>query len=145
MVLLPKKLVIDANIVFSFFKKESARRLLVEKLLDANCELISPSYVLDELRSDKENIIKYSKISDSEFVFTLFEIGENIKPIPLEEYEQFLSEANKISPHEKDNPYFTLAMAFNCGIWSDENAFKGQSVVKIFTTKELIKELSNSM
>ncbi len=53
----------------------------------------------------------------------------------------FLSEAKEIAPHKKDVPYFTLALAFNAGIWSDEKAFKNQTRVKVFSTEELKKIL----
>ena len=37
----------------------------------------------------------------------------------------------------KDDPYFALALSLNCPIWSDEEAFKQQSRIKVFNTKKL--------
>ncbi|HJH26066.1 MAG TPA: hypothetical protein C5S37_04650 [Methanophagales archaeon] len=65
---------------------------------------------------------------------------------PKGKYEEALSEAEKISPHSqdihKDDPYFALALSFNAPIWSDEKAFKKQSVVEVFSTSDLISFLS---
>lgn len=40
--------------------------------------------------------------------------------------------------------FFALALKLNCPIWSNENLHKKQSKVKIYSTSELIKELSFS-
>lgn len=139
---LSKTLIIDANILFSFFKSDSVRRHLIEELLNNEFQLISPEFVLEELLSDKEKIKKFSNISESEFSF-LFSVIEKIVILaPKREYFKFLSEANKISPHKKgikDDPYFALALSRNYPIWSDENEFKNQSKIKIFSTKDLLK------
>ena len=85
-----------------------------------------------------------AKISEEEFNEILSELENDLAPFKEDEYKEFLLEANKISPHgeqTKDDPYFALALALNCAIWSDEAAFKQQSKVKVFTTGELFKLL----
>ena len=142
---LPNELIIDANILFSFFKSDSVRRHLIEELLNNDCKLSSPEFALKELLSDKEKIIKFSGISESDFTFNFSILEKEIKVVLEDEYEEFLSEANKISPHNnstKDDPYFALALSYNSPIWSDETAFKEQSKVKVFSTKDLLKLLS---
>ena len=148
---LPKELVVDASILFSFFKADSVRRHLIEELLNSECRLISPEYVLSELLLDKEKIKRYSGISELEFsfLFSILEKEIRFKLFPKDSYGSFLPEANKISPHAegtKDDPYFALALAKNCPIWSDEKAFKKQDKVKVVTTSELreeVDEMSN--
>ena len=51
---LPRTLIIDASILFSFFNKDSARRRIIEELPNLGCELISPEFAFKELMSDKE-------------------------------------------------------------------------------------------
>ncbi len=139
---LPKALIVDASILFSFFKKDSVRREIIEKLSNLGCRLISPEFAFKELMSDKEKIVKYGKINELSFAFLFSLLLRKVKPIAEEEYKEFISEANKISPHDeevsKDDSYFALALAFNSSIWSDEEAFKEQSKVKVFNTKELL-------
>ncbi len=143
---LPKELIPDANILFSFFKTDSVRRHTVEELKNRGCKLISPDFVLEEIQSNKDKIIKFSEISESKFMFVLSSLKEEIETKAESEYKEFLTKANKLSPHDedtKDDPYFALSLALNkTPIWSDEEAFKQQSKIKVFSTKDLLDLLS---
>ena len=134
-------LITDANILFSFFKSDSTRRKIIEKLLNNDCMLIAPSFILEELSKEKEKIIKFAKIDESDFRYLFSLLLQNIKTIPKEEYTDFIDLAKKLSPHEKDVSYFALALSNNCSIWSDELEFKKQSQIKIFSTKDLLELL----
>jgi len=138
---IPKIIVIDANILFSFFKKESLRRELIERLPNYGCKLISPDYVIAELLNEKEKVMQFSGIDETGLLFLISLIQRKVETISKENYEKWLDDAMKISPHKKDVPYFALALAFNAAIWSDEKAFKKQNKVKIFSTEELKKIL----
>ena len=141
---LPKILIVDASILFSFFRKNSTRRKVVEKLSEFGCKLISPEFVFKELSDKRERIKKFGEVNELAFAFLFSLLDRRVESFPEDAYKNFLPEANKISPHgedTKDDPYFALALSLNCAIWSDEKAFKKQSKVKIFTTSELIKEL----
>lgn len=146
---IPRELIVDASILFSFFKANSARRDVFKKLLGHECRLASPDFVLKELAGNKSDIMKFAKISEGEFNDVMLELGKDLASFKEEGYKEFLAEANKISPHgegTKDDPYFALALAFNFPIWSDEAAFKKQPRVKVFTTEELfllLKGLEN--
>lgn len=146
---IPDELIVDASILFSFFKANSSRRDVFKRLLEQECKLASPDFALKELASNKSDIMKFAKISEEEFNEVMSELGKDIISFKEEEYKVFLAEANNISPHgkgTKDDPYFALALAFNFPIWSDETAFKKQHGVKVFTTEELfwlLKGLEN--
>lgn len=139
-------LVVDANILFSFFNEKSARRRLIKKLPKMGCKLITPDFALEELMEDRERIKEFARIDEVGFMFLFSLLERKIEIYPEEKYEQSLSEAEKISPHgkdvHKDDPYFALALSFNVPIWSDEKAFKKQSAVKVFSTKDIIALLS---
>src|SRR3989344_6550447 len=138
---LPKTLIIDASILFSFFKKDSTRRHLIDKLLDLNVEIISPNFAFEELLSDKLKIMKFSDITDGEFFLLFSLLRESVKSIPESEYFDSLNEVRSLSPHKekiKDDAYFASAVSLNCPIWSDESAFKLQSKVKVLSTKEIL-------
>ena len=139
MSVLPSKLIVNANILFSFFKKDSTRRRLIEELLNCGTELVSPHFMLHELRANKDKIMQLSNISFGEFELTVRLIEEEINLISEDKFKIFLSDASKFSPHSKDKPYFALALVINSPIWSDEKAFKKQERVKIFSTLELSK------
>ena len=74
-----KELIIDASILFSFFKKDSIRRQIFEELLNEGCKLVSPNFVLEELRSDKHKIINFSKISEGDFEFSFATLEDEIE------------------------------------------------------------------
>ncbi len=138
--MLPKILVVDACILFSFFNKDSARRRLMEELPYFGCRLIMPEVAFRELLRGKERIKKYGRIDELEFTFLFSLLERRIEPFAEESYKEFLPEANRLSPHgegTKDDPYFALALVFNCPVWSDESAFKRQDKIKVFGTKEL--------
>ena len=146
---LPPILVVNANILFSFFNKKSARRQLIKRLPRMGCNLITPDFALEELMEDKERINDFARIDEVVFMFLFSLLERKIMEIyPAEKYEEALSEAEKISPHgedvHKDDPYFALALSFHAPIWSVEKAFKKQSKVKVFSTSDLISLLSRS-
>lgn len=134
-------LVIDASILFSFFKSDSVRRHIIEKLLNWDCKLVSADFVFGELLKNKEKIVKFADIDELEFVFAFSLLEREIKSIPESEYKRFLLKAREISPHTKDDPYFALALALHAPLWSDEEGFKKQLKVTIVSTKDLLKEL----
>lgn len=137
-------LVVDANILFSFFNPNSARRAVIEASNRLGFRLISPDFAFDELAGDKGRIQKYSGINELEFILFLSLLEKKIESVPKSEYDKFLPKAKELAPHKKDAPYFALALSLNCAIWSDENSFKEQDEVRVFNTKELSKLLEKS-
>ena len=138
---IPKQLILDANILFSFFKSDSIRRNAFKELLKKECRFICPSYILEELSKDKEKIKKYAGIDEFEFSYLFQLLKKELNIISIEKYKENLLSAKEISPHEKDNIYFALALSLSIPIRSDEKAFKRQSKVKIYSTEELLKIL----
>ena len=39
---------------------------------------------------------------------------------------------------EKDTPFLALAMQLSCPIWSNDNHFKQQRVIEVYTTREIV-------
>jgi len=131
------KLVVDSNVLFSFFKKESSTRKIIT--LVELLELYTLKSRIDELIKHKEEICSKSKITEEEFSRSLTELEIFVRTIDDKFVSKFGKEAIKLAPHSEDAPVFALALFFNCPIWSNEVAFKKQSKVKVFNTKELIQ------
>ena len=131
-------LVVDMNILFSFFKKYSPTRKL---LINPNLELYSPEYALDELNKHLEEIMLKSKINIG--VFELYKkiLSWFVKFIPVSEYKEFKNKAELITPDEDDTQYFALALKLNCPIWSNDKRLKKQSKIEVFNTEDLLKIL----
>ncbi|MBI2499481.1 hypothetical protein HYV88_04535 [Candidatus Woesearchaeota archaeon] len=144
---LPSLLVVDASILFSFFKKDSDRRVIIEILPSLGCKLISPEHMFEELSKEREKIKRFGGINELAFTFLFSLLDNKIESFSEDMYTEFLAEASKISPHKdstKDDSYFALALKLNCPIWSDETAFKQQARIKVFNTKELLGLINKS-
>lgn len=133
----PSALVVDANVLFSFFQADAGRRRLIHRLDTDGCQLLSPDYVLTELTRDRDRIIRFANISETEFVFLLALLERTVQTVDEDQYRSALVEANELSPHDKDTPYFGLALDANVPIWSDEKAFQEQDTVMVYTTDRL--------
>ena len=134
------RLVVDANVLFSFFKKESKTRRLI--LNFEILEPVTPSFCIEELNKHKRLICEKSKLSDSEFEEVLNDLLISVKVFSLSEYRESLSDAKTISPDPDDIDLFALALKLNCPIWSQEKTFKSQSRIKVFSTFDLLSILS---
>ena len=137
------KLVVNTNILFSIFKKDSfTRELITNYIFRKIFELYSPEACFKELIEIKEEICEKFGILTKDFEEILNEIKSRsiVKFVPEIEYEEYLSKAKNISPDPEDIPIFALALKLNCPIWSNDKRLKKQNVIKVYSTRELIKE-----
>jgi len=62
--------VIDANILFSFFRKDSlVREIIIDSDLKYNLEIIAPKYALEELDKHKKEICEKAQITEEDYEF----------------------------------------------------------------------------
>ena len=136
-------LIVDANVLFSFFSQESIiRTIVVNPKLELDLELVAPILLLTELDKHKDEICKKADISKEEYEFPRNTLEVFIKTVPNEFWQDCKAEASKLlKEHPKDIPYFALALKLKSPIWSNEKRFKQQSKVKVYNTSELLKEL----
>ncbi|MDI6884448.1 MAG: PIN domain-containing protein [Hadesarchaea archaeon] len=132
------KLVVDTNVLFSFFNERSKAR---ELSLLPSLELYSPSFALDEIEQHKSKILETFSLSEAQFTVIEKLLGTVVKFVGKEEYSEFLSRAMKISPDLDDADFFALALELNCSIWSKDKELKRQTQVRVLSTKELIELL----
>lgn len=124
-------LVVDANLLFSSLIKEGKTQ---ELLLNFSFNLFAPKFIFIEFEKHKQEIINKTNRTLSEFdeIFNIFK--EIIYIIPKEE---FMQEAEKITPDIDDKMYFTLALKLKCPIWSNDKKLKNQNKIKAYTTNEV--------
>lgn len=139
------KLVIDANELFSAIISKGVGRQTkkLDILFSEKIKLFAPSLLFRELEKNETEIKSKSGFSDTDFNIFVGIIKLRIKSVSVSEFSKFLSKAKKISPHEKDIPYFAVALSLNCPIWSGEKRLKRQFKVKIFNTPELLEEFES--
>jgi predicted nucleic acid-binding protein len=135
------KLVVDTNILISFFRESPVRFILINPFL-FDIKFFVPEYGIQELLNIKRLISKYSSLLNSRIDFSFEELKKSLEIIPSEAFKSFKKDALRFVPHEKDAPFFALALKLNCAIWSNELAFKKQSKIKVYNTRELRKELN---
>jgi len=148
------KLVVDANILFSFFKKGSAtRELILDPELKYDLELFAPKYVLEEVGKHKDEICSKFGLLPQDFDIMFSSLPLFIKIVPRDLFERFVPKAEKIlSPHLKDVPYVALLLFFKSnghkiGLWSNEKRLKKKLekyVIEVFSTSDLISFLSEA-
>jgi predicted nucleic acid-binding protein len=128
------KLVIDTNVLFSFFWKNSLTKSLITT---SDLELISPEIALEEIEKYSEDIKHKLKINKREFHLKLDKLKETIKFIKKSEYSPFINEARVISPDKDDIEFFALCLKFSCPLWSNDSLLKKQDKIDIFSTSDI--------
>lgn len=132
------KLVIDTNIVISALIKDSKSR---EMITSGKLELVSPDFVLSEIRKYESHICTKSGLLNEEFEVLMALIFQKITIIPFQEYESHKEAAKKVMEQDiKDIPYVACYLALKCeGIWTNDEDYKDKAGVKVFSTEQLLK------
>lgn len=134
------QLIIDANVLVAAFLKAATTR---ELIFDEEIELFAPEYFALEVNQTlkKDKFFKiHTALTKGEIEELLSFLLQPIKIIPEEEYSYFIKEAKQYVPVD-DAPYLALSLALKIPIWSNDTAFKKQSLVKTYTTLELVRIL----
>ena len=136
-------LVIDANELFSAIiskgKKRETKKLDV--LFSPEIMLFAPALLFKELEKNFFEIQAKAGLLEPDLKLFIKVLQQRIEIVPTEELLPFLLEAKTISPHDKDIPYFAVALRLRCSLWSGDKALKGQSKIKVFNTRDLAEEL----
>ncbi len=137
-------LIVDTNIVFAgLLKNSSTRRLLI----DSPFTLYAPETMLKEIKKYEEEIINRAGFTKAEFEILFNLITEGIQIIEKKLYAHKLKEAEKLIGNidKGDVPFLALALSMpNAGIWTENVRHFKQKDVRIWTTKEITKLISNS-
>lgn len=131
------KLVIDANILFSFFKKKSFTRNFI--LSHPEIEYFTSVYVFEELDKHKNIIQKKAKIGDKVYDLIMRELKEYIEIVGLKEIKEKWDAAKDICPDPNDVPYFAVSLRIKCPLWSNDKKLREQDKVMVLNTGELVE------
>ena len=131
--------VIDSNILIAGLLKDGKIRELITNSGD---ELLIPEIIFEEIEEHIDELTEKSGLSLEEFNKMISKFKEYFKIIPTKDIINFKEEANLIIGNiDKDDVLFiATSLAFDCcPIWSDDNHFKKQDKIKIYSTKEIIE------
>jgi predicted nucleic acid-binding protein len=136
------RLVVDANVVISsLINKGVPFSVFLSNSILRKFEFIAPEFLLEEVRKHKQKILKFTRFSEQEFEEAYdFLIGE-ITFIPADDFSEFLHEAKKLAPHEKDAPYIALSIAFNCPIFSGDKGLLKREKINTKSPRELLNSI----
>lgn len=132
------ELVIDSNCLLSALIRPAKSR---ELICSQKIHLFAPEHILVETANHKADVVEKSGITDAEFDQLMGILMSNINIIPQDEYKHNEGQAKKLVTHEEDIPFMALALAKKLPLWTDDKDLKKQTIVKVYSTTELLKEL----
>ena len=131
-------IVIDTNILISALIKESTTRKII---IESGFEFAYPEISLIEILKYKSYIIKKAGYSNLDFEKIFNKLLDYLNLVPLKIIESNLLEANKLIGKVDPDDIIFVATALtlkNSIIWSEDNDFLKQSIIKTVKTKELL-------
>ena len=139
------KLIIDTNVLISSLLKDSTTRAL---LLNKTFDFYLPEMVMIEVKKYLPYIIQKSGQTETEIKSLLNIMLDNLKLVPIDEYEHKLDIAMEIigKIDEKDTQFIALALSIkNDGIWSNDKHFEKQENIQVFKTIDIINLLEEKL
>ena len=130
--------------LFSALVRISLTRKIIYELDE---DLVFPESIFDELRRNKLELVKKSKLSEKEFDEILRLILKHVKIIPTENLKPYREEAfDLIREHSPEDVMFiACALAFDNGIiWSNDKKLKRQNKVRVLNTQEIKDMIENN-
>lgn len=140
-------IIVDSNILFTFFWKDSAFSILLKR---KELKLFAPKYALEEIKKYEDEIVKKTKLSKEEFKIKMLELLNYINFINIEDYKcefkniKILAKTfhgEEYTELLNDIDFLALAIKINAPLWTHDKLLKKQDKIKVLTTKEIIELL----
>lgn len=129
------RLVLDNSALFAIMNPHSTSAYLFASI---RSKFLAPEFIKLELERYREECLIKSELSEHQFEIRQKEIEELIDFSKESEYEELLEKAIKSLSDPKDSPYLALALTTNASIWSNDPHLKEQSLVQVYTTRDLL-------
>lgn len=138
------EIVLDTNVLISSLLKDGLTRKII---FLSPFEMYTVEHAKSEIWIHKEELLLKSKLDEKSFDYLCEIIFSRVNLVPVQEIEPFRRTAEEIM-HDidlDDAPFLALALSISCPIWSNDDHFKRQSVIKAVTTRELLGLLKISV
>lgn len=134
------KLVVDTNVLFSFFKSDSSTRKII---VGTSLTLYAPKEIFTELFKYTAEICDKSCITKKEFDYTQKILSSLINTIPQSTFKkEFTIAKSFLSDNAKeDAPFIGLALYLGIPLWSNDKALKKQDNIKVLSTTDLLRSI----
>jgi predicted nucleic acid-binding protein len=131
------EIVVDTNVIISSLLRNGLTRKII---FLSPLKMYTVDYAKTEIEAHKEELLIKSKLDERSLNYLNEFIFSKIDLVPLKNIEPFRNKAEEImSEIDIDDSFFlALAMSLNCPVWSNDAHLKMQSVIKVYTTKELL-------
>jgi len=133
-------LIIDSNrIIAALIRDSTARDIIVKSAI----EFVAPEIVLREIYNHIPLISKKNGLSVEENTMVLAALLDYIQIASISIYIENIEEAKKlIGKYDmSDIPFAALVLSIeNDGIWTEDEHFVNQKMIKIWRTDELLKK-----
>lgn len=134
-------LIVDFGVIFTGLTGKGVTKFL---LFSRNLRIFAPEYLFDELKEHLPRIKLLSSLSSGEVDSLISKLRGRINIVEKLKFEAFLEEAKSLISDPDDTEYLALSLSMGkCPIWSNDPHFKEQSLVRVFTTEELVKFLKS--
>lgn len=139
------RFVVDTNVLFSFFWKNSPTKNIMSKH-----KLVAPILSLKEINKYESLIKSKTNLSKKDFSILKEQLAMNVDFVDEKEYCNLFKQAEKISnsfsgddkeEFLNDLDFFALALKLNLPIWSNDKLLKKQSSIQVFNTIEVLELL----
>ncbi len=137
----PLRLVVDATVLFTGLIGKGVTKSL---FFSDNLELLAPEFLFEEFSEHKSRIKSISALPAADIDFLMEKLEDTINVVKKSKFEKFLKEASSLINDPEDTEYLALSLSLDkCPIWSNDPHFKKQSLVRVFTTNELVEHLKS--
>lgn len=128
--------VVDTNVLFSFFWKNSVTKKLLSEL-----NVCSPEFALVEIKKYEKEIMKKTGLSRNDFNELRKELAIAVDFISIDKYDDQLKKSLIICPDENDIDFFALCLKFKLPLWSNDSRLKNQNKILVFNTYDVLERM----
>jgi len=135
------ELVVDTNVVIAGFLRSATTR---ELLLDERLTLWAPEYLLTEAArvvSAPRLRRRLGSLSPEDIRAVLSQVTSRIRIAPAGTFRLKLPAAKALVADPEDAPFLALALQLQLPLWSNDAPLRTQSVVRVYTTDDVLSIL----
>lgn len=131
--MIANSVVVDTNLIFSALIPNASK--IREVLFESNLTFYSPNFLITEIYTHKDKLLKCSKLNESEFYLFFNGIIERINFIPAD----FIGKDSRQKAYDlckdidiKDTPFIALAIDLGVPVWTGDKKLKDGLSLKGF-------------
>ena len=133
-----ESIVLDNNILFSLMNPFSTASYIFAAI---GVSFLAPEFINEEFNEHIALCLKKSGLSEHEFEIRMKEIEHNLVFVKLSEYEEYLGRSIETLSDPDDVDFLALALKTKSVIWSNDLHLKEQSLIRTYSTKDLVDML----